>query len=52
MSENPDVEIADAKVDTGLRTLKPLYAKSIAKSYTLFESAEGRRIIIGDWKGT
>ena len=41
ISSNPTMDVADARMDTKLSTLKPLLAKSIARTYEWFDSDSG-----------
>ena len=44
------MDIADARVDIKLSTIKPIHAKSIVRSYTFFKSEEGKKIIASGWR--
>ena len=45
------MDVAEAKVDIKLSTMKPLHAKSLTKSYKFFLSPEGKKNIVGGWRG-
>ena len=48
---NPDAPIEDAKVDVRLSIIKPLHAKTMSNAYRFFATPEGRKVIIGGWRG-
>ena len=50
LSSNKEIDIADARVDIKMSTLKPIHARSIARSYSYFKSDHGRRIIASGWR--
>ena len=51
ISNNPTMDVADARMDTKLSTLKPLLAKSIARTYEWFDSDSGKSNIMSGWRG-
>ena len=48
---NPTMDVANARMDTKLSTLKPLLAKSIARTYEWFDSDSGKSNIMSGWRG-
>ena len=51
LKRNPQMDIADIRVDTRISVLRPLHAKVIMKSYMFFQSEYGKKIIVNGWKG-
>ena len=46
------MDVADARVDTKLSTLKQFHAKSIARSYGWFDTDSSKSNIMSSWCGT
>lgn len=51
LRSNPDAPIEDTKVDVRLSVVKPLHAKTMSKAYNLFATPEGKKVILGGWRG-
>ena len=50
LKSNPNRSIEEVVVDTKLSTVKPLHARTMAKAYDFFRSAQGRKIIASGWR--
>ena len=50
--QNPDMDVADIRVDTKLSTLKPIHATSLRKSYEYFKTDPGKTNILNGWRAS
>ena len=50
LEENPNIDVADIKLDTRKTVMRPLHARSLCKVHAMFKTDRGKQIILNGWR--